>query len=484
VAPTDAEEEKSSSGSNLNDEDGSSSEYETETDSEGTPRPSTPPPLPWWLLHNNSRWEPDVPEVRDPKTKMLQGHRTSSLEALIVEVGAYDEPALDHYGEPNWDVPGTHVDGYPLDIAPFLLAAAPYLSVVAVTRAMKACWFLRQKMAEASELKELSFRALGSHRLPLRPAHSAPQMLRDKVALCRLRQHNWGKKAPQRAWGKPVDYTPFTPCLVNSAVTIACAQFTHVQTLNLRTCSVSNAAVGTALANLSQLTWLDLARTPIRGDLVDEFGASNNNNGGGGGASPSLTWLNLSRCSGVGPSINGLRSCPALQELDLSFTAVTDASSLRQCTNLTYLNIGHSSIAELQPWLSALRDLTCLDISTTLVIDLNPIARCGKLTRLDCSSSRVVGLGPLSVCSKLKTVNARACPIRYVDGLSFCPGLTRLDLSGTRVADITPLRKCFDLRVGLARFQSAPARSNSDMHLNNNCYWLVPKEFPEREGVC
>ena len=454
VAATGDDDEKSSSGSNSNEEDGSSSDYETETDSEGTPRPPTPPPLPWWLRHKNPCWEANDPEVRDPDTKMLQGHRTSSLEALMVEVGAYDEPALDHYGEPTWDVPGTHVDGYPFDIAPFLLAAAPYLSVVAVTRAMKACWFLRQKIADASELKELSFRALGSHRLPLRPAHSAPQLLRDKVALCRLRHSNWGNKGPQRAWGKPADYTPFTPSRVDAAVTIACAQFTQVQTLNLRTCSVSNAALGAALAHLSKLTWLDLARTPLRGDLVEEFGA---NSAGGGSAAPTLTWLNLSRCSGVGPSINGLRACTALQELDLSFTAVTDASALRQCANLVNLNVGHSSISELQPWLSSLRDLTCLDISTTLVIDLNSIARCLKLTRLDCSSSRVVGLGPLSACSKLKTLNARACPIRYVDGLSFCPGLTRLDLSGTRAADVTPLRKCFDLRVGRAQLAHAHA---------------------------
>ena len=143
-----------------------------------------------------------------------------------------------------------------------------------------------------------------------------------------------------------------------------------------------------------------------------------------------------------------LRGLTNLQELNCSFTQVSNLEPLRGLTSLQILNFRSTNVNDLEP-LRGLTSLQELDCSFTQVSDQEPLRSLVSLQRLYCRAIMVKSLEPLSGLINLQTLDCNFCII--INDLSPLRGLTSLrtlDCSfATKVSDLEPLR-------GLVRLQS------------------------------
>jgi Leucine-rich repeat (LRR) protein len=89
--------------------------------------------------------------------------------------------------------------------------------------------------------------------------------------------------------------------------------------------------------------------------------------------------------------------------------------------------------------IAKLVDLTSLDLSSTAVVDIGPLAPLAALTSLDCSDTGVASLAPAlawTVVEKLKFAGTKVADISGVDALQ---RLAELDLADSAVKDLSPV---------------------------------------------
>jgi Leucine-rich repeat (LRR) protein len=188
-----------------------------------------------------------------------------------------------------------------------------------------------------------------------------------------------------------------------------------------------------------------------------------------------LEKLTLAGCVGI-TSVANLTSCPALRELDLDATHVTDAgieglehiptlttlrlvtcasiatvSCLRLCACLRELDISQTMVtAEGIVGLGEVRTLETLKMKYCKVLtDVKALKGSRALRTIDLyqtpvGDESVRALGNIATLTSLDLT--RCMEVSSVDGLGALPNLTVLMLSSTKVRDVTPLRNCSRLR--------------------------------------
>ena len=106
---------------------------------------------------------------------------------------------------------------------------------------------------------------------------------------------------------------------------------------------------------------------------------------------------------------------------------IYDASMLRYCTDMKYLDLGHNDeLADLS-FVSSMPKLEVLIIAMTAITDISPLRNCPKLEYLELNSTAVSDLSPLSESTALRHLNIAGCPkIKDISPLYNLTGLERL----------------------------------------------------------
>ena len=104
---------------------------------------------------------------------------------------------------------------------------------------------------------------------------------------------------------------------------------------------------------------------------------------------------------------------------------IEDASMLRYCTDVKYLDLGHNDdLADLS-FVSSMPELEVLIIAMTGVTDISPLRSCPKLEYLELNSTNIADLQPLENLTGLHHLNIAACP--NIKDITPLYGLTALE---------------------------------------------------------
>lgn len=104
---------------------------------------------------------------------------------------------------------------------------------------------------------------------------------------------------------------------------------------------------------------------------------------------------------------------------------IYDASMLKYCTEMKYLDLGHNDeLADLS-FAASMPKLEVLIIAMTAITDLEPLRNCPDLEYLEINSTNISDIKPLESCTGLHHLNIAGCPnIRDITPLY---GLTNLE---------------------------------------------------------
>lgn len=117
---------------------------------------------------------------------------------------------------------------------------------------------------------------------------------------------------------------------------------------------------------------------------------------------------------------------------------LADLDFLRPMQQLRYLELGGTSVANLQP-LAQLGALQYLSLLGTKVQDIRPLQGLHNLQILDLNATLVVDLAPLAGLSQLCDLTLNDSAIHNIDALATLPALEALWLDKTKVCDLAPL---------------------------------------------
>ena len=131
--------------------------------------------------------------------------------------------------------------------------------------------------------------------------------------------------------------------------------------------------------------------------------------------------------------------------LNLSYSKLSDISSISQLHSLQFLNLHNSAISDISP-LSTLQNLKSLNLSETDVSNISPLSNLHSLQSLDLSETAISDISPLSTLQNLKSLNLSETAISDISLLSSLHNLQSLYLSSTDVSDISPLGNLHSLQ--------------------------------------
>lgn len=101
-----------------------------------------------------------------------------------------------------------------------------------------------------------------------------------------------------------------------------------------------------------------------------------------------------------------------------------EASKLRHCTKLKYLDLGHNEVISDISFVSSMPELEVLIIAMNPLADLSPLANCPNLEFLEINTTAVADLSPLANSKALRHLNISNC---YMTDISPLYGLTELE---------------------------------------------------------
>ena len=193
------------------------------------------------------------------------------------------------------------------------------------------------------------------------------------------------------------------------------------------------------LANLTRLTWLNLAYNDNISDLSSLSGLTN------------LTELYL---TGQLSDLSPLSGLTRLTNLSLNSTAISDISPLKDLINLKELlldgpSTAGTAIEDLSP-LSDLTSLTKLSLDGNRISDISPLSDLTNLTELYFGFAPISDISPLSDLTNLTRLGFRVSQISDISPLSGLTNLIWLNFSFGDISDISPLKDLTNLTyVGL-----------------------------------
>ena len=122
---------------------------------------------------------------------------------------------------------------------------------------------------------------------------------------------------------------------------------------------------------------------------------------------------------------------------------IEDASVLRYCTDVKYLDLGHNDdLADLS-FAASMPKLEVCIIAMTAITDISPLASCPNLEYLELNSTNIADLSPLQNSTGLHHLNIAGCP---------------------KIKDITPLYGLTELeRLWIGRDTPVPAEQARHM---------------------
>ena len=147
--------------------------------------------------------------------------------------------------------------------------------------------------------------------------------------------------------------------------------------------------------------------------------------------------------------VSALQSCHNLMELSITSSSyfeceLSNVSALHSCPNLTKLNLGTCGMVVNLAQLVSCSALSTVNISSTGVIDLCPLAPC--LTTLDISWLREVPLHQLAKFMALSSLEMRCINDVNIHLVATCSALTCLNMGQcTFQGDFSPLKGCVRL---------------------------------------
>lgn len=148
-------------------------------------------------------------------------------------------------------------------------------------------------------------------------------------------------------------------------------------------------------------------------------------------------------------SLSGIERLRGLQELVLEGSLVRSLEPLEGLEGLRRIEVSDAPITSLEPLRG--KPLREVDISSTRVSDLGPLADSNRLRRLVISNTAIDDLRPIARLPALAQLDASSTPMSHLGQLVALASLYYLDISYTGVQDLSPLAS----RTGL-RYLSAP----------------------------
>lgn len=137
--------------------------------------------------------------------------------------------------------------------------------------------------------------------------------------------------------------------------------------------------------------------------------------------------------------ISFIADLPAIQDLKLRGTNVSDLAPLECLTHLERLDISGTPVQDLSA-IRNLKKLKGLMLEFTKISDLTPLEQLTEMEALSAVGTAVSDLSPLTDMTKLNELKLFYRPqIQNVKPLSGLSNLNYLDLSDTQVADVEPL---------------------------------------------
>ena len=134
-----------------------------------------------------------------------------------------------------------------------------------------------------------------------------------------------------------------------------------------------------------------------------------------------------------------------LEELDLSYTLVTELTPLAGLTNLKELDLSGTPVTELTP-LAGLTNLQKLWLINTPVTEFKPLASLTNLKELNLFGTQVTELTPLAGLANLKELSLSLTPVTKLKPLARLTNLEILTLSYTQVRELKPLARLTNLQ--------------------------------------
>lgn len=201
------------------------------------------------------------------------------------------------------------------------------------------------------------------------------------------------------------------------------AKFTQIESLNL---SYNDITSTSALNNLPALEQLIITNTKIT--EIPELKASKN-----------LALLNV----GFNPiaSIGGISHLTSLKKLQIDSTAISDLSAIKN-DSLQELSLkfiaGEADLASL-PTLTKLRELV-LDESLTMTT-LNAVARFTGLRKVSCRYCGIKDVTGVADLNDLRILTLEGNAIKAISARQLPPSLTSLDVSANPISDFAFLSK-------------------------------------------
>ena len=106
---------------------------------------------------------------------------------------------------------------------------------------------------------------------------------------------------------------------------------------------------------------------------------------------------------------------------------IEDASVLRYCTEVKYLDLGHNDDLHSLSFAASMPKLEVCIIAMTDITDISPLANCPNLEYLELNSTNIADLSPLQNSTGLHHLNIAGCPkIKDITPLYGLTGLERL----------------------------------------------------------
>jgi len=153
-------------------------------------------------------------------------------------------------------------------------------------------------------------------------------------------------------------------------------------------------------------------------------------------------------------SLSGIERVRGLEELVFEGSSVRSLKPLEGQEGLRRIEISGAPVVSLEPLRG--KPLREVDVSSTLVTDLGPLADASRLSRLSVSNTTLDDLRPVARLPSLVMLDASSTPMSHLGQLVAMGSLYYLDVADTGVRDVSPLAERPSLR-----FLSAPAAATN-----------------------
>ena len=203
-----------------------------------------------------------------------------------------------------------------------------------------------------------------------------------------------------------------------------------------------------ALSGLSNLTSLDIRKTPVFAEELPVIGAL-----------PKLTKLVLQGC-GLSTTA-GLGEATEITYLDLSDNTIRDMSALSSMTKLQTAYLQHNAMSNVNP-LACAAELTTLDVSYNSLTNIAPVVGLKSLTTLNAGNNQLTVVPNTASLTQLKELDLSYNQLTSVDALKSSVTLQKLNISNnqlTAIDGLSALSKLTDLDFSYNQVSVIPAFS-------------------------